>query len=96
MSDDHAEAQPLGKSGPEADHSHHVRQLQAEIRSRLQRSGHRGLDDVSCDFSRGVLTLRGRVETYYLKQLAQAVLCGLDGVEELTNDIHVDAPPRRG
>ena len=50
------------------------------------------LRNVTCDFHEGVLTLRGRVPSYYLKQLAQAILVELDGVLELNNQLDVVMP----
>jgi hypothetical protein len=45
--------------------------------------------DVKCDFADGVLTLRGRVPTFYLKQVVQARLAELDGVTEIRNLVDV-------
>lgn len=58
----------------------------------LQHSAYLELRNVSCDFYEGVLTLRGHVPSYYLKQLAQSLLCELDGVLELNNHLEVVAP----
>ena len=51
------------------------------------------LHRVTCEFDRGVLTLRGRVPSYYLKQMAQALLDKLEGVSSLDNQLDVFAPP---
>ena len=45
--------------------------------------------DIQSDFATGVLTLRGRVPTFYLKQVLQARLADLDGVVELRNQVDV-------
>jgi hypothetical protein len=50
--------------------------------------------DVECEFADGVLTLRGRVPTFYLKQVLQARLSELDGVAEIRN--HVDVVSSSG
>jgi osmotically-inducible protein OsmY len=50
------------------------------------------LRNVACDFHDGVLTLRGCLPTYYLKQLAQACVADLTGVRRVVNDIEVAAP----
>jgi osmotically-inducible protein OsmY len=55
----------------------------------LRRSAYFELRNVSCDFSGGVLTLRGRVPTYYLKQLAQASVADVPGVIEVHNRVEV-------
>ena len=45
--------------------------------------------NIECDFGKGVLTLRGRVPTFYLKQVLQARLTDLDGVVEIHNQVDV-------
>jgi len=50
------------------------------------------LRDVSCDFSGGVLTLRGRVPSYHLKQLAQSHVAEVPGVLEVDNCVEVVSP----
>jgi hypothetical protein len=37
----------------------------------------------------GVLTVRGRVPTFYLKQLLQTILKRIDGVERINNQVDV-------
>ncbi len=58
----------------------------------LRHANYLELRNVSCDYHKGVLTLRGRVPSYYLKQLAQALLEGLEGVLELNNQLDVVMP----
>jgi osmotically-inducible protein OsmY len=65
----------------------------AEIaQAALRRSAYFELRDVSCEFSGGVLTLHGRVPTYYLKQLAQVSVVDVPGVIEVHNRIEVATP----
>jgi osmotically-inducible protein OsmY len=62
----------------------------AEIaQAALRRSAYFELHNVSCDYSGGVLTLRGRVPTYYLKQIAQASVADVPGVVEVHNRVEV-------
>jgi CheY-like chemotaxis protein len=49
--------------------------------------------NVSCAYSQGVLTLRGSLSSYYLKQLAQDAVGQVEGVEHINNLIQVIAPP---
>jgi hypothetical protein len=64
----------------------------AEIaQAALRRSAYFELHDVTCDFSGGVLTLRGRVPTYYLKQVAQASVGDVPGVVEVCNLVEVSS-----
>ena len=57
--------------------------------ARLRQAAYYGLRLLSCEWRDGVLTLRGRVPSYYLKQLAQACLQGLAGVEAIDNQLVV-------
>jgi osmotically-inducible protein OsmY len=60
--------------------------------SRLRNSPYAALRTVSCEFHEGVLVLRGRLPTYYLKQIAQASVVDLDGVAGVANQIEVVRP----
>ncbi len=57
----------------------------------LRQSAYVELHDVSCEFSGGILTLRGRLPSYYLKQLAQAAVAEVPGVIEVHNRVEVVA-----
>jgi hypothetical protein len=68
----------------------------AALAERLLRShSYLALKNVSCEYCDGVLTLRGCLPTYYLKQLAQAAVGQLDGVRHIVNDIEVTTSARR-
>lgn len=56
---------------------------------RLAESSHTSLRSVSCTDREGVLTLRGRVASYHLKQLAQSIVSKIDGVSEIVNCLEV-------
>lgn len=45
--------------------------------------------DIRCDFHEGVLILRGRVRSYYHKQIAQTIAASVNGVEQVINQIDV-------
>ena len=45
--------------------------------------------DIRFDFADGVLTLRGRLPTFYLKQILQSFLRDLAGVEQIDNQVDV-------
>jgi osmotically-inducible protein OsmY len=55
----------------------------------LRGAYHHEVRRVSCELHEGVLTLRGQVSSYYLKQIAQALVHGLDGVEVIHNQLEV-------
>jgi osmotically-inducible protein OsmY len=66
--------------------------LGSEALRRLRRSGYSALRDVSCVVHGDSMRLLGRVPTYYLKQVAQAVVADVDGVRRVVNLIEVVAP----
>ena len=55
----------------------------------LRNSPYLILRNVTCEYQEGVLTLRGCLPTYYLKQVAQAVVAPVDGVRQVVNEIEV-------
>lgn len=42
-----------------------------------------------CEFDAGELFIRGQVPSFYLKQLAQEAVVGIDGVHQVVNEIEV-------
>lgn len=66
--------------------------IQREAELRLRRSGYLALSEISCDARGGVVYLRGRLPSYYLKQVAQAVAAEVVGVRRVVNRIEVIAP----
>ena len=44
---------------------------------------------INCWYQDGVLTLQGRVPSFYLKQVAQTLLRELDGVDRIDNRVDV-------
>lgn len=65
--------------------------IQAEALLRLDNSGYHELRLVSCSFQKGVLTLRGHVSSFYLKQVAQELMRQVEGAEEVNNQLEVVA-----
>ncbi len=59
--------------------------------SRLRSCPYLALRAVSCVYSRGVLTLRGRLPNYHLKQVALAAVAAVPGVERVACEIEVSA-----
>jgi hypothetical protein len=58
-------------------------------RKNLAQTGYFGLREVECSFDNGTMTLRGRVPSYYYKQLAQEALRYVEHVKRLVNRIEV-------
>jgi len=60
----------------------------------LARHPYLALRRISCDFSDGLVTLRGCLPSYFLKQMAQTAIAEADGVERIDNRIEVVAAER--
>jgi osmotically-inducible protein OsmY len=62
-----------------------VEQAQFQLRNLPYSS----LKKVCCEYSVGQLVLRGRLPSYFLKQIAQTAAAQVDGVERVVNQIEV-------
>lgn len=61
-------------------------------RARLRNHPYPVIQRLSCECNdRGVLVLRGRLPSYYLKQLAQTAVARVPGVKEVDNQAEVVA-----
>lgn len=60
-------------------------------RACLRKSSSTVVRAVSCDYDRGALVLRGRVPSFYCKQLAQETVARVAGDTQVTNVIEVEA-----
>ena len=64
--------------------------IERDIIRDLQRCGYLDVRGVSCEYDHGVLTLRGGVPSYYLKQIAQTVVLDrLQHAAVLKNQVEV-------
>jgi osmotically-inducible protein OsmY len=63
--------------------------------NQLLRNPYLALKNVKCEYQEGVLTLRGCLPSYYLKQVAQTAVAQLDGVRQIVNLIQVVPPTPR-
>jgi osmotically-inducible protein OsmY len=75
------------------------RGIRSEALRRLRRSGYSPLEGVACDARGGSVRLLGRLPSYYLKQMAQAIVAEVEGVRLVVNRIEVAAracPPCPG
>jgi osmotically-inducible protein OsmY len=70
------------------------RNVAERAEGRLRCNSYLALKNVTCEYRDGVLTLRGCLPTYYLKQVAQAAVDRLDGVERIVNEIEVTPAAR--
>jgi len=44
---------------------------------------------INCEFREGMLFLRGEVDSYYRKQLAQECAFQIQGIDQVANHLHV-------
>jgi osmotically-inducible protein OsmY len=66
-------------------------QSSSQVDVHLHRRLGPAVKNVTFDYDRGTLTLRGQVMSYYQKQLAQEAVIKLDHVREVVNRIEVSA-----
>ncbi len=64
----------------------------AEARLRFQKSPYQELHRVKFEFREGVLTLRGRVPSSFLKQIAQSIVFSMECIETIDNRLEVVEP----
>jgi BON domain len=94
---DHREGVPM--RADEEKYKARGRNLEEAAQAALRKSGDTGLSDVRCEYRESVLTLHGRVHTYYHKQLAQEIVRGLQQSVVVDNLIRVEptgADPANG
>ena len=48
--------------------------------------------EITCDYAEGVLILRGRVPSFYLKQVLQSLVSDTPGVHRIDNRVDVVSP----
>ena len=57
---------------------------------RLRESPYKAMRRVSCKCEHGVLFLRGRLFSFHEKQVAQEIVAGVSGVNQVVNEIQVE------
>jgi osmotically-inducible protein OsmY len=70
-------------------------QILSAVERRLRRSTYSPIRNLHCEFHDGVLTLRGRLSSYFLKQVAQSLVVHMEGVEKVQNRVEVAYPNHR-
>jgi osmotically-inducible protein OsmY len=65
-------------------------------RDRLAHCGYAELARVQVSYRQGTLMLRGRLTSQYLKQVAQELVCRIEGVSGVVNQIEVRPTADRG
>jgi osmotically-inducible protein OsmY len=70
---------------------HAQRHLESLVRADLRQSPYDEVGRVTCTLKERVLTLTGRVSSYYLKQIAQRIaLARLNGTASVVNELQVE------
>jgi osmotically-inducible protein OsmY len=77
---------PFSAGGPGLEQDDRLR---AEVSERLRASGYLLLRELRCEVLGGVVTLSGRVPSFHLKQVAQAVLLKVEAVRAVKNLVEV-------
>jgi osmotically-inducible protein OsmY len=67
--------------------------LQEKAEARIRAATYGAIAGADCEFSEGVLFLRGQVRSFYSKQLAQEAVGRLPGVVDVVNQIEVLSVP---
>lgn len=62
-----------------------------QVHERLSQSCHfsRHWREIVCDFEDGILTLRGRLPSFYLKQILQSIVKDVPGIARVNNQVDV-------
>lgn len=83
---------PSGKSAHAAVRPARESAVEQLAQRHLRQSGYRSIGNLHCAFHEGELTLRGRLPSYYLKQLAQTVVANVQDVQIVRNRVEVVDP----
>ena len=78
-------AAPVAETQAERD-----RMLESQATAELHNSAYHAVRRVSCEVRDSTLTLRGRLPSFYLKQIAQTVVRRIDGIVMIDNEVEVD------
>jgi osmotically-inducible protein OsmY len=70
-------------------HDDERRRVELTAQEKLLHTSYPEIRHLICEFHEGILSLRGRVSSFYMKQQAQAALKGLKGVERIMNHLEV-------
>lgn len=66
-----------------------VRETEDHVRSCFRSSPYLDLRHIDCRMEDGVLSMHGRVGSFYLKQIAQTVASKVEGVRRIENHLEV-------
>jgi len=81
---------------PDRSHDEWGAGILQRAREQLSRSPYSELGRITSSYHRGVLMLRGCVQSQYLKQVAQELVSRIEGVDAIVNHIEVRMAADRG
>jgi len=67
----------------------HFLQIEETAKECLRNSPYRALRRIVCECRQGTLVLKGRLASFYHKQLAQEAVAKVQGIKRLINEIDV-------
>lgn len=67
----------------------HDKTIAHRAQERLRESSFVSVRRLTCDVHEGMLTLRGRLPSFYTKQVALSLVAEVEGVEEITDRVEV-------
>lgn len=67
--------------------------LGQEVYDAIQKLGYVQLSRIDCEVDNSTVTLRGLIESFYLKQIAQTVAAKVPGIEQVRNELDVIQSP---
>lgn len=85
---------PCSRSGTIGESAAHPVELAAAIDQAFHATGYSALRDLSIQVEGGLVTLRGTVPSYYMKQKAQSEALQVPGVSAVRNEMDVVASTR--
>ncbi len=68
----------------------HVCEIAESAKECLQNSPYQAVRGILCEGNQGVLFLRGHLSSFHYKQVAQETVAGVQGVNQVVNEIEVD------
>lgn len=71
-------------------------EIAGHVRTRLLACGYWSIRELECRVSDGILTLRGFVESWFQKQVAQETVRSISGVRSIVNLVAVDPDGEEG
>ncbi|MCL4853785.1 MAG: BON domain-containing protein [Bryobacteraceae bacterium] len=69
--------------------SAHFLKIEDAAKECLRNSPYRALRRIACECRQGTLVLKGRLATFYHKQLAQEAVARVQGIKRVINEIDV-------